>query len=82
MIQATSHLDSENESQIQAALAAALAGRTAIVIAHRLSTIQAADQILVLDEGRIVERGRHGELLRARGLYAELFATQFAAAAG
>jgi ATP-binding cassette subfamily B protein len=80
--EATSHLDSENEAQIQAALAEALSGRTAIVIAHRLSTIQAADQILVLDGGRIVERGRHSELLRARGLYAELFATQFAAAAG
>jgi ATP-binding cassette subfamily B protein len=75
--EATSHLDSENEAQIQAALAEALAGRTAIVIAHRLSTIAAADQILVLDGGRIVERGRHQELLRARGLYADLFATQF-----
>lgn len=80
--EATSHLDSENEAQIQAALAEALAGRTAIVIAHRLSTIQAADEILVLDGGRIVERGTHTQLLRARGLYAELFATQFAAAAG
>jgi ATP-binding cassette subfamily B protein len=75
--EATSHLDSENEAQIQGALAQALAGRTAIVIAHRLSTIAAADQILVLDGGRIVERGRHQELLRARGLYADLFATQF-----
>ena len=55
----------------------ALAGRTAVVIAHRLSTIAAADQILVLDGGRIVERGRHADLLRAGGLYAELFETQF-----
>ncbi len=77
--EATSHLDSENEAAIQAALGEALTGRTAVVIAHRLSTIAAADQILVLDGGRIVERGTHGELLRARGLYAELFATQFAA---
>jgi ATP-binding cassette subfamily B protein len=80
--EATAHLDAENEALIQAALAEALAGRTAIVIAHRLSTIAAADQILVLDSGRIVERGTHAELLRARGLYAELFATQFSAAAG
>jgi ATP-binding cassette subfamily B protein len=80
--EATSHLDSENEALIQQALAVALAGRTAVVIAHRLSTIAAADQILVLDGGRIVERGRHAELLRAGGLYAELFATQFEAAAG
>jgi ATP-binding cassette, subfamily B, bacterial len=80
--EATSHLDSENEALIQQALAVALAGRTAIVIAHRLSTIAAADQILVLDGGRIVERGRHPDLLRAGGLYAELFETQFRAAAG
>src|SRR5919109_694573 len=80
--EATSHLDSENEALIQQALAVALAGRTAVVIAHRLSTIAAADQILVLDEGRIVERGRHADLLRAGGLYSELFATQFEAAAG
>ncbi len=80
--EATSHLDSENEALIQQALGVALAGRTAIVIAHRLSTIAAADQILVLNEGRIVERGRHADLLRAGGLYAELFETQFRAAAG
>jgi ATP-binding cassette subfamily B protein len=80
--EATSHLDSENEALIQQALGVALAGRTAVVIAHRLSTIAAADQILVLDRGRIVERGRHAELLRAGGLYAELFETQFRAAAG
>jgi len=80
--EATSHLDSENEALIQQALSVALAGRTAVVIAHRLSTIAAADQILVLDGGRIVERGRHADLLRAGGLYAELFETQFRAAAG
>jgi ATP-binding cassette subfamily B protein len=80
--EATSHLDSENEALIQQALGVALAGRTAVVIAHRLSTIAAADQILVLDGGRIVERGRHGDLLRAGGLYSELFETQFRAAAG
>jgi ATP-binding cassette, subfamily B, bacterial len=80
--EATSHLDSENEALIQHALGQALAGRTAVVIAHRLSTIAAADQILVLDDGRIVERGRHADLLRAGGLYAELFETQFRAAAG
>ena len=80
--EATSHLDSENEALIQQALAVALAGRTAVVIAHRLSTIAAADQILVLDGGRIVEQGRHADLLRAGGLYSELFETQFKAAAG
>jgi ATP-binding cassette subfamily B protein len=73
--EATSHLDSENEAQVQEALAESLAGRTSIVIAHRLSTITTADQILVLDEGRIVERGHHDELLVDGGLYAELYHT-------
>jgi len=76
--EATAHLDSESEAHIQDALATALAGRTSIVIAHRLSTIAAADQILVLNAGRIVERGRHGELLAAGGLYQELYETQYA----
>jgi ATP-binding cassette subfamily B protein len=73
--EATSHLDSENEALVQEALARALFGRTAVVIAHRLSTITAADQILVVDEGRIVERGRHADLLAANGLYADLYRT-------
>jgi len=73
--EATSHLDSENEAAVQEALATALAGRTAVVIAHRLSTITDADQILVVDEGRIVERGRHDDLLAADGLYADLYRT-------
>lgn len=76
--EATAHLDSESEAHIQEALATALRGRTSIVIAHRLSTIAAADQILVLDGGRIVERGRHDELLAAGGLYQELYETQYA----
>ncbi len=73
--EATSHLDSENESLVQRALATALDGRTALVIAHRLSTIANADQILVLDDGHLVEQGRHEELLAADGLYAELYRT-------
>src|SRR6478735_8629591 len=73
--EATSRLDSENEAHVQQALATALSGRTAVVIAHRLSTITGADQILVLDDGRIVERGRHEALLDAGGLYAELYRT-------
>jgi len=73
--EATSHLDSENESLVQRALASALEGRTALVIAHRLSTITAADQILVLDDGRLVEQGRHHDLLAADGLYADLYRT-------
>ena len=73
--EATSHLDSENEPLVQQALANALAGRTSLVIAHRLSTIAAADQILVLDDGRIVQQGTHDELLLAGGLYADLYRT-------
>ena len=75
--EATAHLDSEAEVHIQEALAAALAGRTSLVIAHRLSTIVQADRILVIDRGRVVEQGTHAELLAARGLYAELYETQF-----
>ena len=75
--EATAHLDSTSEAAVQEALAEALAGRTAIVIAHRLSTIRAADLILVVEAGRIVERGRHEELLAAGGRYAELYRTQF-----
>jgi ATP-binding cassette subfamily B protein len=74
--EATSHLDAESELAIQRALADALAGRTALVIAHRLSTIVAADRILVLEDGRIVEEGRHHDLLEAGGLYADLYRTQ------
>jgi ATP-binding cassette subfamily B protein len=74
--EATSHLDSESELAIQRALADALRGRTSLVIAHRLSTIVAADRILVMDEGRIVEEGRHDDLLRRGGLYADLYRTQ------
>lgn len=73
--EATSHLDSENEALVQEALREVLSGRTALVVAHRLSTIVEADQILVLDEGRIVQRGSHGELLQAGGLYADLWTT-------
>ncbi|HEX2023902.1 MAG TPA: ABC transporter ATP-binding protein [Acidimicrobiales bacterium] len=76
--EATAHLDSETELLVQQALAEALAGRTSLVIAHRLSTIQAADRILVLDGGRIVEQGTHDQLLAAGGLYRELYLTQYA----
>jgi ATP-binding cassette, subfamily B, bacterial len=75
--EATAHLDSESEVAVQNALSSALAGRTSIVIAHRLSTVREADLILVVDEGRIVERGTHTELLASNGLYAELYSTQF-----
>jgi ATP-binding cassette subfamily B protein len=78
--EATAHLDSESEAAVQRALSAALAGRTALVIAHRLSTVRDADLILVIDRGRIVERGTHDELVAAAGLYAELYRTQFATA--
>jgi ATP-binding cassette subfamily B protein len=74
--EATAHLDSESEAAIQRALEAALAGRTSIVIAHRLSTILRADQILVVQSGRIVQRGTHAELLNMQGLYAELYQRQ------
>ena len=76
--EATAHLDSESEVAVQRALDTALEGRTALVIAHRLSTVRHADVILVLDGGRIVERGTHAELLEARGLYSDLYTTQFA----
>jgi ATP-binding cassette subfamily B protein len=76
--EATAHLDSESEVAVQRALKSALSGRTSLVIAHRLSTIREADQILVVDEGRIIERGTHAELLEAGGLYADLYHTQFA----
>jgi ATP-binding cassette, subfamily B, bacterial len=75
--EATAHLDSESEVAVQQALKSALAGRTSLVIAHRLSTVREADVILVVEEGRIVERGRHDELLAAGGLYSELYRTQF-----
>ncbi|MGI5211400.1 ABC transporter ATP-binding protein [Plantactinospora sp. CA-290183] len=75
--EATAHLDSTSEAAVQAALGEALAGRTALVIAHRLSTVRAADQILVIEQGRVVERGTHTELLAADGRYAELYRTQF-----
>lgn len=76
--EATAHLDSENEALVQEALATALKDRTSIVIAHRLATIRQADQILVLDNGQIVEQGTHDELLAKNGLYADLHSRQFA----
>jgi ATP-binding cassette subfamily B protein len=75
--EATAHLDSESEVAVQQALKTALSGRTSLVIAHRLSTVREADLLLVVSDGRIVERGRHDELLRAGGLYADLYRTQF-----
>jgi ABC-type multidrug transport system fused ATPase/permease subunit len=75
--EATAHLDSQSELAVQEALAVALEGRTALVIAHRLSTIREADLIVVVEGGRIVERGRHDELLAAGGRYAQLHRTQF-----
>jgi ATP-binding cassette subfamily B protein len=74
--EATAHLDSENEALVQAALKEALAGRTSIVIAHRLSTIIQADQILVIDNSEIVERGTHEELVAKKGLYFDLYERQ------
>ncbi len=75
--EATAHLDSESEAAVQRALSTALAGRTSLVIAHRLSTVRQADQILVVQDGQIVERGRHDDLLEAGGVYTELYRTQF-----
>jgi ATP-binding cassette, subfamily B, bacterial len=75
--EATAHLDSTSEAAVQAALGEALAGRTAVVIAHRLSTVRAADEILVIEDGRVVERGPHADLLSAGGRYEELYRTQF-----
>ena len=80
--EATAHLDSTSEAAVQAALGEALEGRTAVVIAHRLSTIRAADLILVIEDGRVAERGRHADLLAAGGRYAELYETQFATQEG
>ena len=79
--EATSHLDSQSEALIQEAIQPLLTSRTSLVIAHRLSTILAADQILVLEEGRLVEQGTHDELLAMGGLYAHLYETQFRARA-
>ena len=80
--EATAHLDSESEAAVQRALDSALAGRTSIVIAHRLSTIRSADQILVIADGRVTQQGTHEDLLAAGGLYAQLYATQFAEVRG
>jgi ATP-binding cassette subfamily B protein len=79
--EATAHLDSESEAAIQRALVTALDGRTSLVIAHRLSTIRQADQILVIGNGGIQQRGTHEELLAMGGLYADLYRTQFASQA-
>ena len=76
--EATAHLDSESEAAVQRALRETLSGRTSLVIAHRLSTVREADELLVIDGGRIVERGTHASLLAENGLYAELYRTQFA----
>ncbi len=76
--EATAHLDSESEAAVQRALRQTLSGRTSLVIAHRLSTVREADELLVIDDGRIVERGTHATLLAQDGLYAELYKTQFA----
>ena len=75
--EATSHLDTRSEALIQDALERLMANRTSLVIAHRLSTVQAADQILVIDQGRLIESGTHEQLLDERGLYATLYETQF-----
>ncbi|MEI8082155.1 MAG: ABC transporter ATP-binding protein, partial [Actinomycetes bacterium] len=75
--EATAHLDSESEAAVQRALATALRGRTSVVVAHRLSTIREADQILVIDAGRVAERGTHSQLLARNGIYADLYRTQY-----
>ncbi|MFW5867923.1 MAG: ABC transporter ATP-binding protein, partial [Armatimonadota bacterium] len=75
--EATSHLDATSEHLIQEALEVLLKGRTSVIIAHRLSTILNADLIVVMDEGRVVEVGRHAKLLQNQGLYADLFERQF-----
>ncbi|PWV57562.1 ATP-binding cassette subfamily B protein [Nocardiopsis sp. L17-MgMaSL7] len=80
--EATAHLDSESEAAVQEALSVALEGRTSLVIAHRLATVREADQILVLEDGRVLERGTHEELLEAGGLYTALYRTQFASQSG
>ena len=77
LVEATASLDSASEVAVQQALAEALAGRTSIVIAHRLSTVRAADLILVVEDGRIAERGTHEQLLARGGRYAELYEIQF-----
>ncbi len=74
--EATAHLDSASEQAIQTALKTALKNRTSLVIAHRLSTVQSADQILVIDHGKIVQSGSHNELIKSDGLYAKLYKTQ------
>jgi ATP-binding cassette subfamily B protein len=79
--EATAHLDSESEAAVQRALEVALEGRTSLVIAHRLSTVRHADMIVVLDQGRVVQRGTHEQLVDQPGLYAELYRTQFATGA-
>ena len=76
--EATSSVDTETEQQIQEALALLMRGRTSFVIAHRLSTIQNADQVIVMDRGKIIEQGTHEELLRQRGDYFQLYTMQFA----
>ena len=80
--EATNSLDSESEYAVQNAVAKLLADRTTIVIAHRLSTIHAADQIIVLDQGKVVERGKHRELLARSGLYSRLYERQFTGDSG
>ena len=80
--EATSHLDSESEALIQEALKRVMEGRTSVVIAHRLSTILAADVILVLDQGKLVEQGNHAQLVEQGGLYSRLYKTQFRSIVG